>query len=83
MTTSRSLLIFAAAWLCGGCPGTGGGPSPAAHRIANGQAFLGWGGNAAGEIGDGSTTQRLTPRLVALSDARAIAAGGNASLASR
>ncbi len=48
---------------------------------AHGQAILGWGGNSSGQIGDGSTFQRLTPSLVALRDTRAIAAGGNYSLA--
>ena len=83
MMKRPTLLLSAAAWLCSGCPGPGGGPSPAAHRIANGQAILGWGGNATGEIGDGSTSQRLQPRLVALPDAKAIAAGATRASRSR
>jgi len=41
-----------------------------------------WGANAAGQLGDGTTTTRKLPTLVTnVSDAAAIAAGGNQSMA--
>lgn len=56
-------------------------PNSGPLATANGQAILGWGGNTSGQIGDGSTTQRLTPSLVELRNIQAIAAGGDYSLA--
>ena len=60
-------------------PTTPATPGPPA--TANGQAILGWGGNSSGQIGDGSTSQRLSPSLVTLKNIQAIAAGGDYSLA--
>jgi alpha-tubulin suppressor-like RCC1 family protein len=54
-------------------------PGPPAN--VNGQAVLGWGGNSSGQIGDGSTLQKLNPSLVTLKNIQAIAAGGDYSMA--
>lgn len=55
--------------------------TPGPPATANGQAVLGWGGNSGGQIGDGSTFQRLTPSLIELRNIQTIAAGGDYSLA--
>lgn len=75
-----ALLIFT--MVCASCttnPTTPTQPGPPA--TAHGQAVLGWGGNTRGQIGDGSTFQRLNPSLVALRNIQTIAAGGEYSLA--
>lgn len=80
---ARAFGVFLiAAFTLAGCqlppPGTS---APTAPPAPVGQAILGWGGNSVGQIGDGSTQQRLTPSLVGLPDIKAIAAGGTYSLA--
>ncbi len=74
-------LLFAVfAVFLAGCP-NGNGPTPSAPAPANGHAILGWGGNSAGQIGDGSTSQRLTPVLIQSPNLKAIASAGEFSLA--
>lgn len=76
----RAFLILTI--VCASCIPISPTPTPPGPpATANGQAVLSWGGNSSGQLGDGSTFQRLTPSLVALRDIRAIAAGGNYSLA--
>src|SRR5688572_15647991 len=45
-----------------------------------GQAIVAWGGNSSGQIGDGSTSQRLDPVVVPIRNIRSIAAGGQYSV---
>jgi len=40
-----------------------------------------WGANASGQLGDGTTTGRLTPTSIAITGVMAIAAGGDSSYA--
>ena len=72
------ILIFVSA-SCTPPPPTPVPPGPPPNT--NGQAILGWGKNSSGQLGDGSTVQRLTPSLVPLKNIQAIAAGGDYSLA--
>jgi alpha-tubulin suppressor-like RCC1 family protein len=55
----------------------------AGHSLAtNGEVVCAWGSNASGQLGDGTTTDRLTPVAVqSLSDVVSIAAGRGHSLA--
>lgn len=74
------VVLCVAAFVSAGCQPPSA-TRPTAPPAPVGQAILGWGGNSAGQIGDGSTQQRLTPSLVGLPDVKAIAAGGTYSLA--
>lgn len=57
-------------------------PSPTPTPALPGGAVLSWGGNSDGQLGDGSTSQRLTPALVTgVQSVKGIAAGGNTSMA--
>lgn len=64
-----------------GCPPKPLPPGTPSAPPANGQAILGWGGNSTGQIGDGSTSQRLSPVLIQLPNLKAIAAAGDLSMA--
>ena len=77
---SRSALTVLVVTAIPGCTPGGGGVSPSAPPIPEGQAILGWGGNSSGQLGDGSINQRLNPVTVPQRDLRAIAAGGDGSL---
>lgn len=61
---------------CTPIPSTGGGPA-----APNGQAFVSFGGNTLGQLGDGTQQQRLVPVVVPLPNIRELAAGGRSSLA--
>lgn len=76
----RAALTLLTITAISGCTGTGGVTPAAPPPMPNGQAILGWGGNTGGQLGDGTTSQRLNPVTVPLRDLRYIAAGGDFSL---
>ncbi len=76
------LLAAATALLAASCQPPGTTPTvPGPPANANGQAFVAFGGNSLGQLGDGSLQQRLAPVSIALANARQIAAGGQISVA--
>ncbi len=65
---------------CNGPNNSGGAPAPDPYLA--GRAVQSWGANDSGQLGDGTNAQRLAPVPVhGLDSIRAIAAGGNRSLA--
>ncbi len=77
------LALLILTMVCASCSSNTPPPpaQPGPLATAHGQAILGWGGNSSGQIGDGTTFQKLTPSLVAQRNIQAIAAGGDYSLA--
>ena len=82
---SRGAVIAVAAVAvaaCGGSGPGGGGGAPGPHPYLAGRAMLSWGANDAGQLGDGGNAQRLAPGPgLGKDNIRALAAGGNRSLA--
>jgi regulator of chromosome condensation (RCC1) repeat-containing protein/HYDIN/CFA65/VesB family protein/Regulator of Chromosome Condensation (RCC1) repeat protein len=78
VAAAAAVLLALAA--CGTTTSSGGTTAP--DPYLTGRAIQGWGANDHGQLGDGSLLQRLTPTPArAIDNVRAIAAGGNESLA--
>ena len=75
--------LLLVALVCVSCdpPNNGGSDPNRPPANLGGQAMLAWGGNTNGQIGDGTNSQRLSPVVLNRGNIRAIAAGGNISLA--